>query len=194
MRQVVVFDTEFTTWEGAMQRRWSGPGELREIVQIGAVQIDAHSFDVLETFELLIKPVRNPCLSDYFISLTGITQEQVDTYGVGFSEGLTRFLSFAQGLPLWAYGADVDVLAENMGLYGVSIPPDWPTREQSNLAPWFHKQAPQTIGVNSGRLAQVLGAGAVHHEHTGLADSLSIVSAMKQLVVGQGASCPFKLI
>lgn len=30
----VFYDTEYTSWEGAMQRNWSGPDEHRELVQL----------------------------------------------------------------------------------------------------------------------------------------------------------------
>lgn len=36
MKHFVIFDTEYTTWEGAADRDWTGPGEHREVVQIGA--------------------------------------------------------------------------------------------------------------------------------------------------------------
>jgi hypothetical protein len=48
--QVVVFDTEFTAWRGSMERNWAGPGEFREIVQIGAVRIDAETLAEAESF------------------------------------------------------------------------------------------------------------------------------------------------
>jgi len=39
-QQIIIFDTEYTAWEGAKERNWSGSGEHREIVQIAAVKID----------------------------------------------------------------------------------------------------------------------------------------------------------
>ena len=35
---IVLLDTEYTTWEGAQDRNWSGLNEHREIVQIGAIK------------------------------------------------------------------------------------------------------------------------------------------------------------
>lgn len=29
--EVVVFDTEFTAWQGSVERAWQGPGEFREL-------------------------------------------------------------------------------------------------------------------------------------------------------------------
>lgn len=191
MSCAIVFDTEYTAWEGSLQRGWSGPNEYREVVQIGAVKIDAQKFEVLDTFELLIKPVRNPQLSDYFIKLTGITQAAVDAEGVSLAEGVGRFMAFAEGLPPMSYGADMDVLTENMRLLGMPVSDDFPTAEITNLAPWMHRYAPETATVHSGWLAQTLGVPLDISRHTGLGDSLSIVAAIRELVLNRGAPSPF---
>ena len=65
---IVVFDLEFTSWKGSLQRNWSKNGEHREIVQIGAVMIDLESnFKIINQFNCLVKPTINPYLSDYFV-------------------------------------------------------------------------------------------------------------------------------
>jgi hypothetical protein len=35
----VFYDTEYTSWEGAMARNWSGPNEHRELVQLSAIRV-----------------------------------------------------------------------------------------------------------------------------------------------------------
>ena len=40
LKEIVIYDTEYTTWEGAQKRNWSGPGEYREVVNIGAIKIE----------------------------------------------------------------------------------------------------------------------------------------------------------
>ena len=77
---VVIFDLEFTAWEGSMESRWMRPGELTEIVQIGAVKLDAASLKEVDAFEMLVKPRVNPVLSDYLVSLTGIGNRQLAHY------------------------------------------------------------------------------------------------------------------
>jgi len=52
----IVFDTEFTAWQGSMERHWSGPGEFREIVQIGGISVDVATFAETGAFSVLIKP------------------------------------------------------------------------------------------------------------------------------------------
>ena len=36
---IAVMDLEWTAWEGSKERRWNGPGEEMEIVQIGALKV-----------------------------------------------------------------------------------------------------------------------------------------------------------
>src|SRR3989338_11023344 len=105
---IVVFDTEYTSWEGAQARKWSGPNEYREIVQIGAVRVDASTPDFKEVDSLLIyvKPVKNPTLSQYFIDLTGITQETVDTRGVTLAEAVQKFYTWSAGYTCYSWGLD----------------------------------------------------------------------------------------
>ena len=70
----VVFDLEFTAWEGSMANHWLRPGEFQEIVQIGAVQVDA-DFNCGKTFDTLVRPRINPEISPYLERLPGITNE-----------------------------------------------------------------------------------------------------------------------
>ena len=60
----IVFDTEFTSWEGSMENNWSREGEHRELVQIGALKISDGK--IIDKLDILVKPQINPILSDYF--------------------------------------------------------------------------------------------------------------------------------
>lgn len=118
-RRVIVFDLEYTAWQGSQARGWSAPGEHREIVQIGAVKLDpARGWTELDCYCRLVRPQINPQLSEYFIALTGITQAQVDAGGVAYSTALAEFAAFAEGLDLWSNGPDGEVIAENCRLTG----------------------------------------------------------------------------
>ena len=37
--KIVLYDTEFTNWEGFLEQRFQAPGRYREIIQIGAVKL-----------------------------------------------------------------------------------------------------------------------------------------------------------
>lgn len=69
----LVIDVEATCWQGI-------PGKMKEseIIEIGAVLYDHDQAAVLTEFQSFVKPIRNPILSEFCISLTSITQEEVD--------------------------------------------------------------------------------------------------------------------
>ena len=48
--KIIIFDTEFTAWEGSLARNWNGPGEYREIIQIGAILVDTQNLQELDFF------------------------------------------------------------------------------------------------------------------------------------------------
>jgi hypothetical protein len=57
---ITVFDLEYTAWECSMARQWMTPGEYREVVQIGAVKLDADTFAEVDAFDVLVRPRINP--------------------------------------------------------------------------------------------------------------------------------------
>ena len=109
----IVADLEYTSWEGAHARNWGGPGEFREIVQIGAVRVSRDG-GLKETaaFMALVQPTLNPVLSDYLIDLTGITNADIARAGVPIREGLDGFAEFVGALPILTHGRDDVAIVE----------------------------------------------------------------------------------
>lgn len=118
----VVYDLEYTAWEGSLARNWTGPGEHPEIVQIGAVALTA-DFKELAALNVVVRPRINPELSDYFIALTGLTQARVDAEGVDIAEAFDRLRAFAEpDLKLASNGDDEWTILENCRLIGLAHP------------------------------------------------------------------------
>ena len=93
--KALIFDLEFTSWPGSNERNWSLPEEDREIIQIGAIKIElTGKMRELDSFQILVRPLKNPILSDYFVDLTGITQDKVEKNGVLFPVALSQFVNF----------------------------------------------------------------------------------------------------
>jgi inhibitor of KinA sporulation pathway (predicted exonuclease) len=113
----IVFDTEFTSWEGSHERNWSGHKEFKEMVQIGAIKVENKK--IIDTLDIYIKPVINPILSDYFINLTGITNDKIEKEGVLFEEAFDKFYQFSEGCKLYSYGNDYFEIEENIKLYNI---------------------------------------------------------------------------
>lgn len=202
MPTFVIFDLEFTTWPGAMEQDWSAPGQLREIVQIGALRVSADrgergeraAYSVVEEYETLVRPVVNPVLSPFFTTLTGIGQRAVDRDGLPPARALSDFLAFCQGQSVLSYGNDMLVLGENIGwarARGEEIKHNALLPGFLNIRPWLNTVAPVTAHTNSGRLWQALGLPrpAPGNEHSALFDCHSIAAALRHLS-GEGTALP----
>jgi len=185
----VFFDTEFTAWAGSMARRWAGPGEHKEIVQIGAVVVDTQTLVEKAAFQVLIRPVKNPVLSDYLVGLTRITNERLRDEGVDFATGVGRFLDFVGDASLHCYGRDDRIIAANASL--LSKAHLWPDRATMNLKDWLLEVGIPLAGVHSGALASHVGSVAQGVAHDALVDARSLAEAVRYLVK-KGAPSPFR--
>ena len=73
--RIAVLDMEWTSWEGAWARGWSGPGEFREVMKIGLITFfdDVALITEISHLQLYVRPILNPTLNTDFIKLTGVT-------------------------------------------------------------------------------------------------------------------------
>lgn len=68
------------------------PRNEMEIIEIGAVIID-DNFNIIDKFDVFVKPTIHTQLSEFCTHLTSITQDQVDN-GLNFEEALTALQDF----------------------------------------------------------------------------------------------------
>lgn len=176
MSGTVVYDLEYTTWEGARDRGWTGPGEHREVVQVGAVRLDGGA-----GLSLLVRPRLNPVLSDYFIRLTGVTQERVEAQGMGFEAALARLEAFAAGAVLVSNGADEAVLRENCRLTGLAFPFEGRCRDVSAL---LARQAGAAVHVFSCDMIATFGLEGRETAHDALGDARQVALVLRHLLDG----------
>lgn len=188
----IIYDTEYTTWEGALERGWSGENEYREIVQIGAIKVRRETLEIIDTLDIYLRPRINSVLSDFFVQLTGITNEKIEEEGIDFVEATEKFGAFGHQQIAYSYGNDMVHFGENMALYDLHPMPNLGIYF-ANIAPFFRIADPATNTVNSGHLAQHFGVplGDEHQEHNALADCYSILKAMTFLVHEKGMALPF---
>jgi inhibitor of KinA sporulation pathway (predicted exonuclease) len=83
----MVIDFEATCWDDEGRR-----GD-EEIIEFGCVKMSQRTFRILDEFSSFVRPVRYPQLSNYCTSLTGITQQEVDT-APAFPEVLHEFATW----------------------------------------------------------------------------------------------------
>jgi inhibitor of KinA sporulation pathway (predicted exonuclease) len=179
---ITIFDLEFTAWECSMARHWLTPGEFKEVVQIGAVRLDADTLTILDEFEALVRPRINPHLSPYFETLTGITSDKVARQGSDFAPAYARFLAFADGGPIAAFGHDERVLEDNLRLYGMTGAAPLPLFY--DLRGWFAVQGVDPRGMHSCDIGPALGLPFAGQTHNALNDARSIAGAMAKMAGG----------
>lgn len=187
MPSAVVFDLEYTAWPGSLEHRWLRPGEHREVVQIGAVQVDADNFAETAAFGRLVKPRLNPYLSPYFEQLTGITNDALAAEGIDFVQAYDAFIAFAQGAPLISFGRDDLVLGDNLRLYGIKDAPPLPLH--INIAPWLRAHGIDTRGSHACDVARLAGTAYAGRRHDALDDARSVALGVAALVA-RGAAHP----
>lgn len=178
-KKIVIFDTEYTTWEGAQERKWSGSNEYREIVQIGAVKIDTNTLQELDSFLCFVKPIKNPKLSDFFITLTHITQNEVDEKGISFAYAVQKFFEWSEELNIYSFGADGIVMEENSALLQILFPFD--AKRFYNIKNVFQAHGIPTENYMSSTITEAFGKKSPFVGHDALNDSRTIVEGLKLL-------------
>jgi inhibitor of KinA sporulation pathway (predicted exonuclease) len=174
----VLFDTEFTSWKGAMERDWSGQGEHREIIQIGALLVGPGLIEE-DSFVVYVLPTINPKLSDFIIELTGITQATVDAKGVSLAEALTSFDAWSNHLSLWSHGNDLDVIEENCKLVSIAYP--FANRTWGDTRGLFVSRGIETKGYSSGTILRAFGKEPALRAHEAVNDMKNLLEALREL-------------
>jgi len=180
---IIVFDFEYTAWEGSKARNWSGPGEHREIIQIAAIKLSGnHCIAETTSFDRLVKPKHNRILSPYITTLTGIEQSAIDMHGQSFAEVFAAFYAFCDEghIPCFCYGDDVSVLFENFFLNDVT--PASFTDGIYDIRATFEQAGVDTRPYTSGTLYQALGLEFNHNAHNALNDVRSLVLTLEELL------------
>lgn len=182
--QIVIFDTEFTAWEGSKERNWSLNWEHREVIQVAAVKVELSNtgVEILSSINMLVKPTINPTLSDYVIALTGIEQQVLDDMGVDFPAALQQLHLFCDrgATPCYSWGNDNHVLAENCLLNRIDML-DF-SAGFYNLHSMVRKVKLDGSHLCSGELANHLGLNLQGHLHNALYDVRSIALALNHWV------------
>lgn len=194
MKQFVIFDTEYASWDGFLTDTPENKKKA-EIVQIAALKINADDLDVVEEFNLYVKPYFRPKLTQYFIKLTGITDELLAEKGMGFLEAYQKFKDFVGSSPCFSHGwnlpqehmTDGQVMLDNLALWGKT---DEKHPSFENIAPWFQTQYQlHNFDIQSqcsGEIAQLLGCENQLQKlgldkHNALYDVYSILAGLKKL-------------
>ena len=156
-----------------------------EIIQIGAVRINARG-DVLDTFEVNLRPRIFRKLQHHIAKVTGLSQGDLDA-GLPMKEGLQKFLDWAgpdAELAEWGLD-DVPVLKQKIFLEGLDE--NWPDRWY-DLQRIFLQAYPRKEGEGL-TLESVVDRLGIHKEepfHNALDDALYTTKVCRKLPLAEG--------
>jgi len=181
----VVFDLEYTAWEGSLARSWSGDSEDPEIIQIGAIELllENNSLCFGQEFNRLVRPTLRPQLSGYITELTKITQEMVDQKGLSFDRAIREFFCFVpKNASICSNGDDWSFLSENCRISNLENP--FTKSRFVNLRPVFAKHrglSEDSEMLHSCRLSasrQTTAQTRTNLGHDALADAKEVAAQM----------------
>ncbi|PWU06310.1 MAG: exonuclease [Verrucomicrobia bacterium] len=101
------------------------PREEMEIIEIGAVMVDAQTMEIVSEFQSFIRPVRHPQLTDFCKEMTSINQNDVDK-APGFLEVIENFQKWLSDFDnydfcSWGY-YDKNQLEKDCQFHGIPSP------------------------------------------------------------------------
>lgn len=179
MDPIVIFDLEYTTWQECYPDNWDhAKNQHKEIVQIAAAKVHPITGEIYDTFDVFTQPEKNPELSEYFTSLTNITQEDL-AEALTIKHGLQQFCSWGEGHVHYSWGNDFGVVQENMKLHGLTIP--FARRKFLDIRAYFALHGVPAWEYNSGRLYQHFDILMDNNEHNALHDVTSIAKSLGKL-------------
>ena len=173
-------DSEYTTWEGALESGWAAPGQHREIFQLAALLTDA-DFHEIDSIVVLVKPKVNPILSEFAQRLTNVSQMQIEQHGVTFPEALKQLeLIASRASATICMSGDSGVLRENCRIHGIPFPFE---HDFHRLRPFLEQQKIDLSKCSSGELHKLTPTPLEGHTHDALHDCRSMAAWLRHAKV-----------
>ena len=184
----IVLDMEWNQpWPGSPSSKKVLPVQIRgEIIQIGAVRVSEDQ-QVLDEFQVLIKPRYYRSLNRRVSKLTGIKESRLKEEGVPMAEAMEQFRSWCgEDVIFLTWGFDdITILRENLMLYGLDD--SWVNR-------WYNAQMifnAQTDGSNAQKALktamEIFEIEATRPAHDALGDAYHTALICARLDLKKGA-------
>ena len=184
----IVLDMEWNQpWPGSPSSRKVLPVQIRgEIIQIGAVRVSEEQ-QVLDEFQIMIKPKYYRHLNRRVSKLTGIKETRLKEEGVPFPYAMEQFRAWCGDdivFLTWGFD-DIGILRENLQLHGLAF--DWTGR-------WYNAQMifnAQTDGSTSQKALktamEIFDIEATRPAHDALGDAYHTALICARLDLKKGA-------
>jgi len=185
--QYIVLDMEWNQpWPGSYAAKKTLESPIRgEIIQIGAVRV-SESREVLDEFQVLIRPKYYKKLNKKISSLTGIKDAVLKEKGVPFPEAMTAFQKWCgEDIVFLTWGFDdIRILKENLLLFHLDT--KWVDR-------WYNAQMifnAQTDGTSAQKALktamEIMGIEATRPAHDALGDAYHTALICSKLDLEKG--------
>ena len=154
--------------------RGTVPREEMEIIEIGAVMVDAVGLQPIDEFQSFVRPVRHPMLTTFCNTLTSIRQQDVDAAPV-FKDVVGAFrgwLDRHSGFAFCSWGDyDFKQLRQDSEFHQVPNPISAPHLNVKRLLT-ERQQLPKKLGL--GEAMRLAGLKFVGTHHRGIDDARNI--------------------
>jgi len=156
----------------------SFPTSEMELIEIGALMVCGESLQTVDEFNIFIKPVRHPQLTEFCTNLTSITQADVDS-APNFKQAIAEFKNWLYQFENYLFCSwgqyDLNQLKQDCGFHEESYPIAAP---HLNLKMQFSKA--QKVRKHQGMVGALRLAGLPleGRHHRGIDDARSIAKLM----------------
>jgi len=184
----IVLDMEWNQpWPGSPSSRKVLPVQIRgEIIQIGAVRVSEEQ-QVLDEFQIMIKPKYYRHLNRRVSKLTGIKETRLKEEGVPFPYAMEQFRAWCgEDIVFLTWGFDdIGILRENLQLHG--LPTEW-TGNWYNAQMIFNSQTDGSTAQKALKTAmEMFGIEATRPAHDALGDAYHTALICARLDLKKGA-------
>ncbi|HEY9627097.1 MAG TPA: 3'-5' exonuclease [Coleofasciculaceae cyanobacterium] len=161
-----------------------------EIIEIGAVMVEAQSLTTLDEFQTFIKPIRFPRLTEFCQSLTSITQVQVDQ-APEYKEAIALLKEWLSNYSNAVFGSwgdfDRNQFKQDSKFHDVPVPITYP---HVNLKKLFSKtqKLPKRYGMAEALQLAEIDLEGTHHR--GIDDARNIAKLLPFIVGRQQLNQP----
>lgn len=153
-----------------------------EIIEIGAVMVEAVHLSVVDEFQTFVKPVRHSVLTEFCKSLTSITQAQVDQ-APGYPEAiglLKQWLSVYSNAVFGSWGKfDRRQFKQDSRFHNVDLPIVYP---YVNLKSVFNKVQGLPKRCSMDQALQLAGLPLEGTHHRGIDDARNIAKLLPYIL------------
>ncbi len=184
----IIYDTEYLSDEGSLERRWQGIDDPPpHLVQLAAIKVERKAgLKEIDRLEFYVRPEREGkklALSSYFSKLTGITESIIDEKAISLSSAMDKLADFAGNAPLFSYGYD-QLLCLSPSCYLQNIPNPLACSQFADIRKvFFHAgiDKEELLRLSSGSLVDFFSIRKIENLHNAMADSYSILLSLRHL-------------